>query len=341
MDNKKEKTSEELAREALLGNEESTVDKFAEEKEDIIQLDENPFQRQEEKPITFIDFIPIAKTKLPSKSLFYDDDMVISIKAANTQEVKNFSSMDEDDPFEIDSSVINILNTCCKIIKHNEKILSYRDISDFDKVFAFFSIRDRTFLANKRESNLMSKIGCSHCGTENSRPISNETFGFYKISDELMKYYSSTEKCFVFSDDLLGSEPLKIYVPTIGITESITSYIKDCEVQKQTGSGGYYNSNDLTILMYTTKDWRSFDDKGQYIKSRLSDITKKWSEDKYILVGEIIKRLKVGIKPNISYPCTSCGKEVSTPVRFRSWRSLLSSESIVSRFFKDTESSDN
>lgn len=332
---------EKAAREALGIEQENKVDKFVQE-ETMISDETEEVQKPTPKKdiVTIVGFVPISRESLPSKSLFYDNDIAVTIKAATTAEIKHYSSMDDEDPMEVNRHVADILNTCCKVIKGDSVELSYKDLSDFDKVYTFFAIRDRTFLAHKRESNLTNKSECPHCGHKNSKNISNETFGYYDIPKSVMKYYNELERCFVLSDESLGKEPLKIYVPTVGVTEKIVDYIRRKEIEKQSGEGGYYNANDLTIIMYTTPDWRFIDDKDKYIKSRLREL-ENWKEERYLLATEMTKRLKIGIKPTISYKCEKCGGEIKAAIRFQRWGTLLSAENIISRFFEDSESDDS
>lgn len=287
-----------------------------------------------------IGYVPISKESLPSKGMFYDPNISVTIRAATTKEIKYYSSMNDEDPFEVERHVSQMLNTCCRVVKGDSQILSFKDLSEFDKVYAFFAIRDRTFLNNKRESNLNTKSECPQCGHINSHPISNETFGYYTIADSVLKYYSEEERCFVLSDPELGDKPLKMYIPTVGVTSAIMEYIKKKETEKQSGEGGYYNAMDLTIIMYTTENWRDIDSKDKYIKSRLKEM-ESWTEERYLIATEMTKRLKVGIKPNIRFKCEKCGGEINAAIRFQQWRTLFSNESVISRFFEDSESDDS
>lgn len=332
---------EKEAREALGvdASDKSSVDKFIPTGEKVDNITQETRQNLYDMSGD-VGYVPISRDSLPSRGLYYDPKVSVTIRAANVKEIKHYSSMNDEDPFEVERHVSQILNTCCRVVKGENQILSYKDLSEFDKVYAFFAIRDRTFLNNKRESNLNTKSECPHCGHVNAHPISNETFGYYSIAKSVMKYYSESERCFVLSDPELGASPLKMYIPTVGVTAAIMEYIKKKETEKQSGEGGYYNATDLTIIMYTTKDWRDIDDKDKYIKSRLREL-ESWPENRYLIATEMTKRLKVGIKPNIRFRCEQCGGEINAAIRFQQWRTLFSNESIVSRFFEDTESDDS
>lgn len=326
-----DKNKEELARKAL----------GIDEDKDSINTESYiiPEEKKEKKDTSFIDsvgYIPITNESLPSKYKFYKDNVVVRIRAANVSEVKHYSSMDEDDVFSAEAHVASILESC-STISDGHQLYSHKDLCEFDKLYIFFAIRDRTLLVDKREHEINIQSECSNCGDKKQLKISNETFGYLDIPKSFGEYYSTKEKCYVFSDKILGSEPLKIYIPTIGSIEAITSYIKDKEMEKQSGNGGYYNATNVSILMYITPDWRMFDKEEKYIKSKLKEIEEEWNTDKYTLATECINRIKSAIKPTITYKCEKCGKEVVAQIRFQGFRTIFASKSTVSKFFKESE----
>ena len=313
--------TEEEARKALLGESNGS---------DITNFTPTP------APVSSIGHVTISHDALPSKGLYYDPNMTIQIRSANNAEIKHYSGMDDSNPLEVEKHISAILSTCC-IVSNGNTIMSYRDLSEFDKIYTFFAIRDRTFLRDKRDSNINVTAQCQHCGHDNTVTISNDTFGFYSISANLLKYYNAEQRCFIIADDSIGSDPLKFYIPTVGVTEKIMEYIKQQELSKQQGGEGYYNPNDLTILMYITPNWREIDDKGKYIRQQTSIIKDRWNHDRYAIATEFTKRLKVGIKPTITFNCSNCDGEVTTAIRFQRWGTLFSNESKLRELFGDTE----
>jgi len=315
------KISEEVARKALLGE------------ENIIEDIQN-FSKSKPKPKANDGIptlhIPIKIDELPSKGFFYPKDIEISVRSLSTPEIKLFSSMDEENFFDVGKSFANVLNSGLLVSLHGEK-LGYRDLSEYDKIYLFLIIRDRTKKFDQRESNLTSKSKCPYCNFENERIIEKHTLGYYNIQDQLMKYYNDQERCFVFESTRFES-PLKIYVPSLGTTEIITEYMKDKEIEKQSGDGGYYNTTNLNLVMYSTPKCGLITDY-EILEKMVSNITEKWTLDKYNLAIEVIDRLKVGIKPTIKYNCQGCSREVSAPIRFQGWRFAFSSNDIVNEFF--------
>lgn len=316
--------SEEDAKAALLG-EENVI-------EDIQNFSKDPKPKVKSTVADDIPsfHVPIKIDELPSKGFFYHKNIEIGVRALTTPEIKLFSSMDEENFFDVGKSFANVINSGLLISVNNEK-LSYRDLSEYDKIYLFLLIRDRTKKFDQRESNLTSKSKCPHCDCDNEKTIEKDTLGYYNIPDKLMKYYNSDERCFIFESAKFES-PLKIYVPSLGTTEIITEYMKDKEIEKQSGDGGYYNPTNLNLVMYSTPKSSLISDY-EVLEKMVGNITEKWTLDKYNLAIEVCEMLKVGIKPVIKYNCKGCSREVSAPIRFQGWRFAFSSNSIISEFF--------
>lgn len=298
-----------------------------------------PMDREqlESEFVTKNNFVPIPADELPSRSFFYDKGTQVLVKSASVQEVKHFSSINDEDFFDIQDKMSTLFNVCVRISKNGNPV-SYRDLSEFDKIYVFFAVRERTFLADGRQSTISHKSPCPSCGEEISVEIEKGNLGYYSIPDSIMKFYDDELRSFVINHEKFES-PLEIFVPTVGVTEKIFQYIKEAEIKKQRGEGGYYDLADLTIIMYITKDWRDIDDSGKYIKRKLEEI-KRWSVDKYKVATHVTKTLKVGVDPMMEVHCSKCGKENKVPVRFPEWSTLLSDESIIGELFGDSSQAD-
>lgn len=283
-------------------------------------------------------FLPINVETLPSKGYFYDPNIDIAIRALTTTEIKLYSSMDEDDIFDVNRALADVLNSTVSIVLQGRR-LSYKYLSEFDKIYLIFLIQERTKKFEQRETNIVTQSRCPYCDTLNEKTLERGTLGYYQVDSNLMQYYSPEERCFVFNHSSFDT-PLKIYIPCIGTTEYITEYMRQRELEKQQGDGGYYNPVELTLVMYTVNDYQRFDPEGHFLQRCLDSLRKDYSVDKYNLALEVVNRLKIGIKPNINYICEGCSKEVSAPVRFRQWRNLFSSNDIVREFFPNLSDAD-
>lgn len=318
---------EQQARDIILGGESSRpLDGYKTQSSSIEQ------ERLESQFITKHNFVPLRTEDLPSKGYFYPENTQILVKSANVQEIKHFSSINDEDFFDIQDKMSMLFNTCVRISKNGNPV-NYRDLSEFDKVYVFFAVRERTFLADGKQSSITHRSPCQHCGEEITVEIEKDNLGYYDIADNIMRWYDDERRSFVFRHEKFEDD-LEIFIPTIGVSEKIFQYIKDSEIKKQRGESSYYNISDLTIIMYTTKDWREIDDEGKYIKRKLREM-EKWSPEKYKIATHVTRVLKVGVDPMMEVRCPKCSKSQRTQIRFPEWSSLFFNEDFVGEFFGD------
>ena len=96
--------------------------------------------------------------------------------------------------------------------------------------------------------------------------------------------------------------------PTIGVMRAITDYIRDREEKNQS-----WDKSTLAILPYLQREWRGWTEKDIFAK-----ITsfQGWDATKYTIVYRLAEDMKVGVKPEMGFPCKSCGEEVTVPLTF-------------------------
>jgi hypothetical protein len=294
-------------------------------------------QAEYRKDAERIGFRELDFANVPSKGMFYESGRKHMFRSANLEEIKHYSSMDEADLMDIDAHVNEIIDRCTKItLGNNRGIGSYKDISEFDKIHMIFSIRDLSMLKHKRERKLMQEVKCKHCPTTNKVEINNQLFGYYDIPKGIMRWYSSTERCFVINDPAIET-PLKIYIPTVGVLEYMAAYVKKKEIEKQRNEGGYYDKQFLTFAQFLIPDWRDLDEEGKFLKELEHRVKNVWNYDKHSLMVNLVEKLTYGIKPNIEFNCEECKGRLQTLVRFRSYKSLFDLSDVADRLLSDTE----
>lgn len=314
--------SEQQAREAMFGSDSPEI---------VLQ------PTQPTQPTQHIGYLPINVSELPSNGLFYDKDIEISIRKAEPQTIKLYSSMDEEDILDRERAISMLVNACVDI-RIGRTAMNYKDLSEFDKLFLFFAIRDFTFSTKHMPQDLILNTKCPHCNKENKLKITKQAFAYYSIPPQLMKFYDPVQRCFVLQHENFKT-PLKLYVPTVGMTEVITSFIEQKNMEKQAGVGGYYSVTQLTLLMYAISDHNACTPDNLQLK--IDDIVMNWEQDKYDTALDCIDLIKSNIKPVIQYKCSSCGGDTTTPIRFQKYRTIFSNQSVSRQLLGDAEETDS
>lgn len=270
---------------------------------------------------------------LPSKGMFYPKHMKVMFRSASVEEIKHYSSMNEQDLLDVDAKIHTILKSCMKItgVKENGAG-SYKDLSETDKIYMLFAVRDLTMLKHGREHKLMQTLVCEDCGTQNKFELENNVFGYYDIKENLMKFYDEEQRALIITHPKL-SEAVRINIPSMGVMQWMAEYIKKKEEDKRMGNTVFYDKQYLTFLQFLCKDWRDLDD--DYIKKEYPKY-KSWTLDKHDVMNYVADNLNFSIKPSVEIVCTNCDHKNRVMIKFRrGYKSIFDISGVAEELFSD------
>jgi hypothetical protein len=150
------------------------------------------------------------KSLLPSQGLFYKDDLEISIKRANVEDIIEY----ELDFVKDDLGVV--IYKVKKIVENNiifSKGYQFEDLKSIDVVFLFLEIVKFT-----KNSPITIKFTNEENGIDETIEFSSEYFNYYHLNDGVMQSYNKELKCFEI-------DGYKFSLPTIGIENCLTSFL--------------------------------------------------------------------------------------------------------------------
>lgn len=245
----------------------------------------------------------IYMDELPSRGRFYPLNAKIQIRSAKVNEIRHWSTLNERDLFDIEDKLNYILQNCTRVSVEG-KSLSWKDIREEDKIFILLKIRDLTF--PEPEARLQFKKKCSECGTELTIEIKADKFSLNEIPENINKYYSEEERCFVIHTKSSGV--IRMAPPSVGVMKVVADYVNN----KRKNDEGWDKAW-IQLVPYLTIDWRGFKEKD--IFDGEVDF-KGWDTIKYNTIYNLAENMKIGVKPNIIHTCHECGSEVATRVDF-------------------------
>jgi hypothetical protein len=257
---------------------------------------------------SMVGYTALNLNQFPSKGKFYRDDFEIHIRAAKVAEIRSFSTVDENNLKEVDDGLNNIVLSCTKIMYGNQRG-SYKDVLEEDRIYLILAIRELTFKTGEQTLMMpVGKKGCkqNNCKAQESVELRTENLQFNNVIDTIEKYYDPTDKCYTVATKSYGE--IKMAPPTIGVMRAITDYIRDREEKNLS-----WDKSTLAILPYLQREWRGWNEKDIFAK-----ITsfQGWDATKYTIVYRLAEDMKVGVKPEMGFPCKSCGEEVTVPLTF-------------------------
>jgi hypothetical protein len=151
----------------------------------------------------------------------YNTNHRILIRVCTVKEIQDYSTYDNNNPFEFRKKLDDIFRSCVIIIDNNDNILDPDVIYESDKYWIILSIREKTFPNGKRLS-LKVNYTENNLKKHDSIEISRETLDIYR-DEEIMSFYSHELKCFVF--DTVFEKQFYIAPPTIGLKKSFERFL--------------------------------------------------------------------------------------------------------------------
>jgi len=259
---------------------------------------------------SMVGYTALDLTLFPSGGQFYREDFEIHIRSAKVAEIRNFSTIDETNLKEVDDGLNNIVLSCTKIMYGNQRG-SYKGILEEDRIYLILAIRELTFKTG--EQTLMMPVGkksckTSQCKSQESVELRTENLQFNNVIDTIEKYYDTADKCYTITTKNYGE--IKMAPPTIGVMRAITDYIRAREEKNQS-----WDKSTLAILPYLQREWRGWTEKDIFAKITTFQ---GWDATKYTIVYRLAEDMKIGVKPEMGFPCKSCGEEVTVPLTFPS-----------------------
>jgi len=234
---------------------------------------------------------------------FYPEGTQFSIRAATVAEIRHFSGIDENDQLSI-SEILNFMMEKCVRVKIPGTIASWKDIKEIDRFYFLMAIKDYTFLEG--ENKLFINVNDDE-GNPHKIEFTRESLDYFKPSETLINKYDYHNKCFTFTlKDT--NETFSIYLPTLGIMNFITNYVKEKYKNNEN-----FNKDFLKYAPFVFKDWRLLN-KEKFEKYVSNDYI-KWPYKKFAVIDRIIDTLSKGISTKIKYTLPN-GEEGSAPIQF-------------------------
>ena len=246
----------------------------------------------------------IPLEELPSKGRFYPANTSVQIKAATGREIEHWSTMNEQDPIDVDTHFKDIIKSCMKL-KVGSRPLKYGQLLEADKLYVLLSIQKLTF--EEEENKVMLNVECSNCGEMNKRTLSTDILEpTSEVDDVLEKYYDPERRRYSIKTKSYGN--IDLFPPTIGTMEFVYKFAQEKTQQKK-----YYNKALLQILPYLVEDY--FDLSEKDIMAADMDF-QGWDKKKISLVYNMVSKIRIGVKPTILIKCSNCGHWEEAPVSF-------------------------
>lgn len=247
-------------------------------------------------------YLDIDVESLPTSGHFYPIGTTIKIRAARGEEIKHWSTMNDQDISQLSQidDILNYIIERCVYVKMPDVLgASWKDLKDVDRFYLLLAIREFTFPQGENELMVPLSEG-------KSIPVTKEMIDFIKIPEKIMEYYDPNERCFVFT--LKTGRKFRMHIPSLGVTQ----WCKNYSAAKQAAREGF----DTDFMMYAPMLISDYRNLSQRAYEEMVSESNHWSVAEWSLLSHVRDELIKASSANIKYTDDN-GAEVTVPLTFR------------------------
>lgn len=275
-------------------------------------------------------WMEVDRRLLGKRSMFYPEDWRFRIRPATVEAIRNWSTIDDENPNSIDDVFNEILKTCLSIVTSNGP-LPWGNINSWDRFYFILLIREYTFVNG--ESKIQYDEDCVNCENPVTFTLTSSALDYELPDDEIMPYYVQNNRTWVIDPEefeVYGQEPVTLYVPTLEKEANIKSWLIPLVQQNKKYDPVFIKflvwmapkiSKDTTIAQRQIKE----------IEKRF----KSWDVEMFSFMDDVIKNITIIPATKLITHCPICGEEVTSDIRFQNGvRSLFNMANKHKKFGK-------
>jgi hypothetical protein len=275
-------------------------------------------------------WIPVDREELGIRSQFYPESWEFFIRPATVSAIKNWTSVDEDRPDQVNKIMTEIIRSCVKIETHDVMGAGWAQINSWDRFWFILKVREYTF--SRGESKVEFEDVCSECDSDIIYNLNSKTI-FYEFPDEdiVEKYWENGVWNIDPREYDVEHDPITLYTPKLGKDEAIIDWAttKVRNKQKIDASMETFLKFLPWLLNKPSKDPQNLD---RQITKIYNDY-KRWSVDMFGFMDDVINNITINPQEQLRCNCPHCGREATARVRFpNGLKSLFKIETKAKKF---------
>lgn len=255
-------------------------------------------------------WVNVELSELPY-SKFYKDGAKLFIRSVMTRELQSFAVIDENNPYDVQVKLNELLKACTKIEYPDGTVGDYKDIMDGDRNTVIILLSK---ISAKKLKKLQVEKSCS-CSMDEKQEIEfiPRNYVYLEENEKIAPFFDENEKVYKFPITINNNDlTVKLAPPTIGMSESMNLYI----IYK----GAKYNGKEIPTMSFIQclpylKCGEGVNEMGIEALEQEEYNFEKLTEDYFAFIYDAIQHIKFGIE-KVRISCKNCGKELAVPYTF-------------------------
>ena len=274
-------------------------------------------------------WMTVDRGLLGERTKFYPEDWEFRIKPATVEAIRNWSTIDEENPNSIDIVFDEILKSCLAI-RTNNGPQPWNQINTWDRFFFVLLIREYTFINGESKVEFIRE--CSNCESDVTFHLDAQSLMYDLPDEDVMSSYDASNRTWhiipadydIETDN--AEEEIVLYIPTRDKDANIKNYMITKAQQDPNAKFDRVFFKFLPwMLPKVSKDANIA--KGQIRKAEVE--YKSWNIEMFEFMDNVVTNITVTPATTLVATCPACGEEVTAPIQFPN--------GIASLFHRDTK----
>ena len=257
-------------------------------------------------------WIPIDRAEMGERSRFYPDSWEFRVRPATVEAIKNWSSVDEENPITLNNILNEIIKSCVSI-KGPDGNISWGKVNDWDRFWFILKVREYTF--SKGEAKVAFDDECPNCDCTLHYELKPQALYFeYPDEDIIEKHWNPVERAWYIDPKqygLEGKQTIKLQIPTLDKTAAVYDWIVE-QAQQEKKVNETFVKFLPWLLKKVPKDKKMLE---KEIKE-CEHVFKSWDIDLFNFMDDVLRNINVVMDQKLTQRCPMCGEEVQSTVRF-------------------------
>ncbi len=257
-------------------------------------------------------WMDVDKRLLGDRAKFYPEDWQFKIRPATVEAIRNWSTIDDENPNSVDDVFNEILKYCLTIVTPTGN-LPWGNIRSWDRFFFVLLVREYTFVQGEKKIEFTED--CPSCDNAVTFNLTSQSLVYELPDPEVMKYFSQEEQNWMIDPneyDVEWPEPVVLYLPTLEKDANIKAWLIDRVQNNKKVDNVFVKflpwlapkiSKDLTIAQRQIREYE--------VKF------KTWDSEMFDFMNEVVNNIAVLPSTKLIETCPVCGEEVSAQISFQ------------------------
>lgn len=257
-------------------------------------------------------YIELDAGEMGERAEFYPSGWKFYIKPATVDDIKNWSSIDEERIDQINDVFNEIIKSCVKVADENGVTVGWNKINSWDRFWFLLKIREYTF--DKGEKEIRYEETCPECDQPVEYSLTAASL-LFDLPDRAVidRHWDRERREWMVNpkDYDVNGPVIHFYAPTLEKDAAIFQWL-----MKRQQEGKKINETFVKFLPWMLAKVSRDEKVTERFILECEGTYKMWNTDMFSLADEVLRNIQIVPAERLRTICPHCGEEVSDPIRF-------------------------